>query len=173
MTPKAFLPAVFVLVATGCIQHGHPPVSATPIPRAPILGYYPICVVDSGEIAPALVWSRSKEGVRAALQGIKSVGTYSEFTSFGVVVSASAETHREISAFWPNVGCVGETASLAGDVLVRQCQTDMKVFFSERLSIWPGPKSQVSSTCVRVELVAGEVAAPPANAPGINAPTDD
>jgi hypothetical protein len=173
MTPKAFLPAIVALVATGCIHHGHPPVSKTPIPEASMLGYYPICVVDSGEIEPALVWSRSKEGVRASLEGIKSVGTYSELTSSGVVVFASAGTHREISAFWPNIGCVGETASLAGDILVRQCQADMKAFFSERLSIWPGPKSQISSTCVRVELGGGRGDRAFAKGTSAGAPTGD
>jgi hypothetical protein len=136
MTPKAFLPAILALVAAGCSE----------------IGYYPICVVDSGEIAPELVWLRSKEGVRASLvQSTGSAGSYSEITSSGVVVSASAETHRALVALWPNVACVGETASLAGEELVRQCQANMKTFFSEHLSIWPGPKSQIASTCVRIE----------------------
>ena len=114
--------------------------------------FYPICILDSLDVPIDRLWVRSKPYIVDVVTKTV-VGGYERMSidPTGITITAYRIEHKNLGAVWPSIACISSLQFSASDILFRQCQEDMRRYFTESWDSWPGNQNQASSICSRYD----------------------
>jgi hypothetical protein len=124
--------------------------------------FYPICIQDTGDTPPELLWLRSKEDINnAILWGTGLDQDSYSLSSYGATIRADSDVHSQFATIWSSYACIISSGLTAieisqHDILLRQCQADVSNFLKTKAKSWPGDMGDVRSECIRIEPAHGK-----------------